>query len=215
MKKKSGPPKKINRGGRPSQTASEQIRAEILDAAARLFLSEGYGAVSIEAIAKSCGISKRTFYARFADKAALFAAVAERLVGRMRPAGDAAELFTGGTLEDILRRLAKIIVLAVVTPEAIALHRLMVAETRRFPEIAAIMEREGSRHEAITRIADLLKQHGAASQAEFAAEQFLQMIVSVPQHRALGLGAPMTRAELMTWADSSVQLFLRGYAQIN
>ena len=45
---------------------------------------------------------------------------------------------------------------------------------------------------------------------EFAALQFLQLVVVVPQRRALGFAQPMTPAELEDWADSSVRLFLDG-----
>jgi len=42
------------------------------------------------------------------------------------------------------------------------------------------------------------------------AEQFLQMVLSVPQRRALGLGPPMTGAEQDRWARDTVDLFLDG-----
>jgi hypothetical protein len=44
----------------------------------------------------------------------------------------------------------------------------------------------------------------------FAAQQFIVMVVSQPQRRAMGYGAPMTPAELDIWADKSVSLFLDG-----
>ena len=46
--------------------------------------------------------------------------------------------------------------------------------------------------------------------AEFAAEQFLHMLVAGPQRRALGLGTPMTAAALDAWARDAVNLFLNG-----
>src|SRR5439155_531143 len=44
----------------------------------------------------------------------------------------------------------------------------------------------------------------------FAAEQFILMVVTGPQRRALGLGAPLTAAVLREWIDDTVELFLRG-----
>ena len=44
----------------------------ILAAAKPIFLSKGYEAASIDAIAGSAGISKKTIYARFATKEDLF-----------------------------------------------------------------------------------------------------------------------------------------------
>ena len=37
------------------------------------------------------------------------------------------------------------------------------------------------------------------------------MVVTLPQRRALGFGAPMTAAELDVWAHKVVILFLQGY----
>ena len=44
----------------------------------------------------------------------------------------------------------------------------------------------------------------------FDLEQFIQLVVTLPQRRALGLGIPMTEAELDHWADDCVNLFVNG-----
>ena len=50
-------------------------RRQIVAAAESLFLAHGYGAVSMDAIAKRAGVSKATLYAHFASKDALFAGI--------------------------------------------------------------------------------------------------------------------------------------------
>ena len=65
-------PLPARRGGRPSSEQAALLGDRILDVAADWFLTEGYGATSIEAVAQRAKISKRTFYHRFPDKAALF-----------------------------------------------------------------------------------------------------------------------------------------------
>ena len=199
----------IRRAGRPSLSQAGQIRDQILDIAAELFLRDGYGTTSIEAVAKRAGISKRTFYHRFEDKADLFRAVVHRLVSRLRPP-TVAPLFEGNTLEEVLLRLAKIIIHATLSPEALALHRLVTGEAVRFPELAQILEGEGSRQEGVKLLTSLLRERSNVKDPEFAAEQFLQLVPAVPQRRALGLGAPMTGPELDAWAEKSVRLFLNG-----
>ncbi len=201
-------------GGRPSREAAAQLQDLILDAATDLFLTQGYGATSIEAIARRARISKRTFYHRFDDKAALFAAVMHRLILGMRPPDDAL-LFDGAKIEDSLLRLAALILRGALSPGALALYRVIVAEATRFPELALVMSRDGTRREALDRIAALLEREARqgrlrVSDPLFAAEQFLQMVVSVPQRRALGLGTPMTEAELDAWARDAVDLLLNG-----
>ena len=85
------------RGGRPSRLESAQLSDRILDVATALFLGDGFGATSIEAVAKRAGISKRTFYHRFRGKEVLFEAVVRRLIERWMPPFDAA-LFEGRAL---------------------------------------------------------------------------------------------------------------------
>ena len=77
------------------------------------------------------------------------------------------------------------------------------------------MNAEGASREAIDLISGLLAREidnadFTAPAREFAALQFLQLVVVVPQRRALGFDRPMSGAELEGWADSSVRLFLNG-----
>ena len=84
--------------GRPPKIETARIRDKILDVAAVFFFTEGYGATSIEAIARRARISKRTIYHRFEDKPALFRAVVHRVIERLRPPG-AEHLFEGQKID--------------------------------------------------------------------------------------------------------------------
>ncbi len=187
----------------------------ILDVATESFLADGYGATSIESIARRTRIAKRTFYHRFPDKAALFNAVVHRIVERLRPPNDAS-LFVGGSLEEILLGIARVILRASLMPEALGLFRVIIAESGRFPELAATVAGQGARQEGIARIAALLEREtvGITTEAaRFAAAQFMFMVIAVPQRRALGMGAPMVEAELDAWARDTVKLFLGGFRE--
>ncbi len=204
----------VRRGGRPSRAASEQLGELILDAATQMFLSNGFGATSIDAVAQHLRMSKRTFYHRFPDKEALFAAVVHRIIQRLRPAADI-PLIAGADVETILERLATLILHAALSPHAIALHRLIVAESARFPELARVLAQEGATEEANALVAGILEREAATGRirihdARFAAQQFLQMVVALPQRRAMGLGAPMGPQELRDWPNQVVDLFLHG-----
>ena len=151
----------------------KEMHHHLLDVAAELLLSQGYGATSIEAIASRARVSKRTLYHRFSGKAALMSAVVERLIDSLRPPADV-PLIAGLGLPEILRNLAALIL---------------------------------RRHHA----PDPRLQH---EQAAFAAQQFLQLVVSLPQLRALGLGQPMTADDIEAWIRQSVTLFLGGFRQL-
>ena len=205
---------RTGRGGRPSRVDALKLGERILDVATELFLSEGYGATSIEAVASRAGISKRTFYHRFDGKASLFAAVVHRIIERIRPPASV-PLLEGVTLPEILKRLAGFILDAALSPQAIALHRTITAESARFPELARAVNDEGGSEEAIALIAGLLEREcrnpplGATARA-VAAQQFLDMVITTPQRRALGLGTPMSAKELEDWSNDAVALYLNG-----
>ncbi len=206
--------RRVGSGGRPSKSAALQLRDRILEVATELFLSEGYASTSIEAVAARAGISKRTFYHRFDDKAALFAAVVHRIIELIRPPPQV-PLLQGVKLDEILRRLAGIILRAALSPEAIALHRLIVAESVRFPNLVRTVHEDPASQEAMALIGDLLARELRDARLtvelrRFAAAQFLHMVVAVPQRRSMGLGPPMTQRELQAWARDTVNLFLHG-----
>jgi len=90
------------------------------------------------------------------------------------------------------------------------------AEDARFPELAAAVQAEGSTQEALRLIAGLLERERAAGRLAladpaFAAEQFLYMVKTIPQRRAMGLGTPLAPTELEAWAADVVALFLNGF----
>jgi|SRR5579862_702709 len=205
---------KVRRGGRPPLEASEQLGELILDAATDLFLTHGFGATSIEAVARRVRISKRTFYHRFSDKRALFAAVVHRIIKRLRPPAST-WLIEGADVQQVLERLAALILRAALSPQATALHRLIVAESVRFPELIEVFAHEGAAEEAIILIAGVLEREVEAGRLKlkdslFAAQQFLQMVITVPRRRAMGLGAPMSKRQLSEWPRKVVDLFLNG-----
>lgn len=201
------------RGGRPSRDESAQLSDRILGVATALFLGDGFGATSIEAVARRAGISKRTFYHRFPGKEVLFEAVVRRLIERWTPPFNAA-LPEAPSLTETLRRSAEYMLGVALTPEALALHRLVIAEARRFPGLARILHDLGAAA-GIERIAQHLERHVASGEltvqdSRFAAEQFILMVVTGPRRRALGLGVPLSPPELRDWVDQSVALFLEG-----
>lgn len=179
-----------------------------------MFLTQGYGLTTIEAVARQAGISKRTFYHRFADKAVLFTAVVHHMVARMRPPPEV-PLLEGTTPHEVLRRLAGLILAAALSPPAIALHRLVIAESARFPAVVAAVNAHSATEEVHALVSSVLArafdpQVLPVRAREFAAEQFLQLVVANPQRRAMGFGVPMSEAEIADWASDAATLFLRG-----
>lgn len=207
---------KKNLGGRPSQAETGQIETRILDAACDLFFSEGYGATSIDALATKACVSKRTFYDRYKDKPDVFRAVVKHVIGNMRPA-NADTLFAPGKLEDVLERVAIAMMNIMLSAPLISLHRLLLAEAPRFPELVQLVYEEGTRQEAVERIALLLSQEAklkriTLNNPAFIAEQFVMMVIGAPQRRLMmGLAKPMTPRETKEWALNTTGFFLNGF----
>ncbi len=182
----------------------------ILDVAAVLFLRDGFAATSIEAIASGAGVSKRTLYARFPRKEAVFVAVVRRLIGDWLQGFDAA-IESAASLETALLAAGRRMLDVALTPAALALHRLMVAEAGRFPELVAAL-RDGGSRSGIERLCWVLRAHrpdiGPARLA-FLAEQFQHLILAGPQARAIGLGEGLDAEALEAWCVDSVSLFLQ------
>ena len=115
----------------------------MLDAATDLFLRDGYGTTSLEGVAAKAGVSTRTLYARFSGKAALLQMVVARLVTNWLPAFDA-EIGQGGGLRNTLLGSARVMLATALTPQALGLYRLVIAEIGRFPELALVMRDAGA-----------------------------------------------------------------------
>ena len=63
------------RGGRPTVAEAQRRQAYLIDVAGAMFMKLGFDGTSIDAVADAAAMSKRTVYARYADKSELFSAV--------------------------------------------------------------------------------------------------------------------------------------------
>ncbi|HEY0205386.1 MAG TPA: TetR/AcrR family transcriptional regulator [Acetobacteraceae bacterium] len=202
-------PARRRSGGRPTAAGSAERDGRILDAATALFMRDGFAAASIEGIAAAAGVSKRTFYARFPDKQAVFLAVVQRLVATWLVGFDAA-LERAPTLNEALLAAGRGMLTVALTPQALALHRLVVAEAGR-PEIGAALQAGGTRS-GIERLCRVLHAHRPdlpPARLAFLAEQFQHLVLAGPQARAIGLGPPMDGDAADAWCRDSVALFLQ------
>ena len=182
------------------------------DTAAELFLEHGYEGVSIDELIGRVGGSRRNVYGRFGGKQGLFIDVVTRLCDEQaQPLRDLdiGEGEIGPTLTTFGERLLEI----VLQPRTLALHRLMIANGQRFPDLAQAILRSG--HEAGTAIlAEWLGRrprlrHGPSP--EMRAEQFVMLLTAGPQLRALtGHTAPLSPDERAHHVRETVFTFLHG-----
>ena len=122
---------------------SDAKRAAILAAGARMFLAEGYSAVSMDAIAEAAPVSKPTLYNYFPGKPALFAAVVGSVCARMSAAVETAARDEGDVRSD-LEVIARAYVDIAYSPDCLALYRVIIAELKNFPELGKLAYDSGA-----------------------------------------------------------------------
>ncbi|MCB1801647.1 MAG: TetR/AcrR family transcriptional regulator [Gammaproteobacteria bacterium] len=118
----------------PQTTQSEQKRAAILAAALREFEACGFRETSMDRVAASAGVSKRTVYNHFASKQALFDAIAERLVEHGRYEG-ALPYDPQRPLDEQLQIIAGQVVDMLCSPSFMTLARVTLVELIRSPDL--------------------------------------------------------------------------------
>ena len=190
-------------------------RQSVIDAAASLFMAHGYGAVSMDAVARAAGVSKATLYAHFSSKDQLFATIVgeacrERIgLGELLPA-DVSDL------REALTAFGARLLRFFLEERPLALYRVVTAESTRFPELGRAFYESGPEALLGTFGAWLAEQATAGSLAvtdpAIAAEQFVGMLrMGVFLRASLGLASP-TEAEIDATVEAAVTTFLKAYA---
>jgi AcrR family transcriptional regulator len=193
----------------------EDRRDAILDVAYECFVAEGYGATSMSTIAAQLGGSKGTLYNYFKSKEELFAAFVRRSCSRLRE-----QIESHAEVDDVRQQfvmMAEDLIDHLLSPEALAINRLVVSEGERFPELARLFYEAGPKA-GIARSAEVLKGLMARGVLRFgdpliAAQQFKDLALSGLQNlRLWGVIEDPSPAERRRRAEIAADTFLRAYA---
>jgi TetR/AcrR family transcriptional repressor of mexJK operon len=200
-----------SRRGRPTQAEAKALDERLRAAAVSIFLENGYDGTTMEAVADAASITKRTLYARYPDKHALFVSVIPWALSRLKerhtedaPAGD--------DLAAALTAVGRGAIARVVDPDTIRLRRMAMYESARFPEFA--QSAESMMYSAQVRaVVAVLRQHRDADglvidDIELAAEQFLAMVAVMPS-RLADFGIVRSPEVEDRHLEHAVALFLR------
>jgi TetR/AcrR family transcriptional repressor of mexJK operon len=191
----------------------------ILSAAKRTFLAAGFGAVSMDTIAREAGVSKATVYAHFAGKEELFGAVIDRECERYFARFSAGELDpcdVRGSLTVLGCRFLELL----LSPDGIALYRIILGEVTRFPRLGEVFWRAGPERQRV-QIEAFLKSAVASGTLAFAdtrlaAEQFVSLVRGDVQLRhLLRLEANADRRGIRAAVEGAVATFLQAFESRN
>jgi len=181
----------------PAPGKSERRRQAILDVAKELFQAQGYAATSMSEIAARLGGSKGTLYNYFRSKEELFAAFMTDMC-------------------QIGSNLGENFVAFLFMPDTMTIHRLVVAESGRFPELGRIFYETGPKRgtENLTRFFSELMDTGRLPPGDpaEAARWFKDLLLAgIYNLRLWGVIEDPTPEQIRAHVEKSVGVFLKAF----
>lgn len=115
---------------------------EVLDAAQALFGSQGYGATSVETIARRAGISKGAVYLYFPSKLAILEGLVARAIGSVPE--ELADMVADaqGSVRGLITVLLTGLARRLTAPGALDVPRIVIHEALTAPELARMYRRQ-------------------------------------------------------------------------
>jgi len=134
---KPNKPKLRRPRGRPRLEDVSAIDEKLVTVALREFLQHGYGATSMNAIARAAHVSKTTLYSRFPSKESLFRAIMHEQIKQLGRARVLQALTTCDDLATGLEAYANHMLDLSLKGGLLKVNRLIYSESQRFPELGA------------------------------------------------------------------------------
>lgn len=202
--------------GRPQLRCDDETRAVILEVGTRQFLENTFASVSMTAIADAAGVSTKTIYRLFPAKDDLFSSIAEDRMSKFFLELDMAALATM-SLEDGLVRLLTAYGTLTMSADTIAITRLVIGESDRFPQLATTFYKTAiQRTNAIMEewlLAQCRNGRMKLEDPHVASGMLRGMMIMEPQRTAmLRQGDPPNSREIAERAKVCARLFLHGAA---
>jgi TetR/AcrR family transcriptional regulator, mexJK operon transcriptional repressor len=190
-------------------------RRQIVDAATDLFLAQGYSAISMDGVARAAGVSKATLYAYFGSKDELFATI-QRERGVNNKLDDTLFPQEVPDLRAALHSLGLRILRFMLQDRTIAIHRMVVAEVPRSPELGRTFYANGP-EKFFTHCQPWLAMLQARGllrpcSIEVATEHLMALLRSSMFLRAtLGVPPAPTEADIERFVAAAVDTWMRAF----
>ena len=186
-------------------------RASIVGGAKDVFLRHGFEGASMDEIAAAAGVSKMTVYRYFRSKEQLFAGVIRDLCERI--IDEDLERMLERQPEEALRGFARKMVAILFARDTIELHRIVIAESRRFPALGRLFYKSGP-EACIAMLAAYFERHNSRRSLNLrnprrTAEEFLELLRGYAHLRMLlGVQKTLSAREAEASIDGAVQHIL-------
>ncbi len=188
-------------------------RRDIVAGARRAFARGGYNGTSVDDVIAEAGVARRTLYQHFSSKEELFAAIirdqCERLVAPLR--GWPADADPKEALTDFGENMIRI----VMSDQSLDLYRLVIAESKRFPELGRAFYQSGHGTSSPLLAGYLAEQTRIGTltvdNPEHAADLFFAMISTTLRMRHLtAVTRKPSAKQCQEWVKQAVVFFLAG-----
>jgi TetR/AcrR family transcriptional regulator, mexJK operon transcriptional repressor len=200
--------------GRAAAAPSKQ--QEVLDVASEYFLTHGYEGASINAMARSSGISKESIYRYFSSKKELFEAVIDRELVEYQERLRALDSTIKSTdLRSALIALSATVLGEITTDRMLALRRLIFEEATRSPCVGQHYYQIGP-EQAYARLEAMFEAH--VDQVEFDFRSLSRHFIALLSHRVMlarecRVQSEPTPAEIKVLAAEIVDDFLKAFVR--
>ncbi|UVM60139.1 TetR/AcrR family transcriptional regulator [Pseudomonas sp. B21-010] len=196
------------------QRLTERKREAILQAAIAEFRSSGFEITSMDKIAATAGVSKRTVYNHFPSKEELFAEILNRLWNSITAEQDM-PYSSQKPLREQLQTLLQAKLHLLADENFLDLARIAIAATIHSPERAQDMvSRMGQREEGLTTWIRQAQADGRLKPVEpaFAAQQMHGLLKTFAFWPQVSMGQPsLTQDEQAQVIESALDMFLSRY----
>lgn len=202
----------------------EQKRQQILAAATKVFLKQGYLGTSMDQVAQAAAASKQTIYKHFGDKEELFKDVIKEMTGQVdRQIDELVQTLLAeadGDITTAFEKFALNVALTVTPPELLAVRRLVIANVNRFPEVGPTYYESGALR-IQTTIAHGFEKLAVRGLLQFndalkAAHQFYWLVLASPINTAMLHSDTyrLRQKERQEDAEAGARVFLAAYGRV-
>ena len=197
--------------GHPSRKPKEQ---EVLDVATAYFLQHGYQGASINAMARSSGISKESIYRYFSSKKQLFEAVIGRELVEYRSSLDRLDAtLRSMELREALIRVAEATLALITTDRTLALRRLIFEEATRSPDVGQYYYQigPGQAYAVLEKVLEARSHHSDFDIPSLSRHFVALMSWRITLERSCAVRPEPTPAEITEIATAVVEDFMKAF----
>ena len=188
---------------------------QVLDGARKVFMRDGFEGASVDDIVREAGVSKATLYSYFPDKRLLFIEVA-KIECQAQSDEAVAQVEASDDVRHALTTAAKRMTRFFMSDVGLQVHRIIVGESQRFPEIGREFYESGPArvHAILRRFLQKAVEAGKLKidDIDLAADQFPELCkAGLHLKLVLGLREPPSEAEIDRVIEGAVDMFLCQY----